>query len=294
MVTSFEVPLPNTSFPASVYSDALERIREQTRRHMTERYGPDDDMPSLSPSQIEAEMDSVLQEDEFGYFVVTTPEGEWQLGSVAEVLERMKAPFSGAVFDISLDSLREAPSLRINVDGTLTRVSVSVGSSEESLIKDWSDWWKTRASEFPAPPPAPQRPRVFIGHGGSPMWREIVQFLQSLDVEVQAYESLPHQGRTMEKVLTGALNWANVALLVMTAEDQMADESLQARQNVVHEIGLFQGRLGWDNAIVLLEEGANEFSNIAGTNQLRFLKGQIAGTFGDITIALRDRFPGLR
>jgi predicted nucleotide-binding protein len=43
----------------------------------------------------------------------------------------------------------------------------------------------------------------------------------------------------------------------------------------VHEIGLFQGRLGFRKAIVLVEEGCSEFSNIHGLTQIRFAKGNI-------------------
>lgn len=62
----------------------------------------------------------------------------------------------------------------------------------------------------------------------------------------------------------------------MTAEDEMADGSLQARMNVIHEAGLFQGRLGFSRAIVMLEEGCTEFSNVAGLGQIRFPRGNIA------------------
>jgi predicted nucleotide-binding protein len=44
--------------------------------------------------------------------------------------------------------------------------------------------------------------------------------------------------------------------------------------NVVHEAGLFQGRLGFERAIILLEEGCKSFSNIEGLGQIRFPKGQ--------------------
>ena len=40
--------------------------------------------------------------------------------------------------------------------------------------------------------------------------------------------------------------------------------------NVVHEAGLFQGRLGFTRAIVLLEEGCAEFSNIQGLQRSDF------------------------
>jgi predicted nucleotide-binding protein len=68
----------------------------------------------------------------------------------------------------------------------------------------------------------------------------------------------------------------------VTAEDEMADGKLVARENVVHEAGLFQGRLGFTKAIILLEEGCEEFSNIHGVGQLRFLKGNIATVFEEV------------
>lgn len=71
------------------------------------------------------------------------------------------------------------------------------------------------------------------------------------------------------------LDSACFAFLVMTAEDEHADGTMQARANVIHEVGLFQGRLGFERAIVLLEEGCSEFSNIVGLTQIRFPKGNI-------------------
>jgi predicted nucleotide-binding protein len=49
--------------------------------------------------------------------------------------------------------------------------------------------------------------------------------------------------------------------------------------NVIHEAGLFQGRLGFAKAIVLLEDGCEEFSNIAGLGYIHFSKGNISETF---------------
>jgi hypothetical protein len=64
------------------------------------------------------------------------------------------------------------------------------------------------------------------------------------------------------------LDQAGFALLVLTAESERTDGVVLARQNVVHEAGLFQGRLGWRKAIVLREDGCEEFSNIAGLGQI--------------------------
>jgi predicted nucleotide-binding protein len=78
------------------------------------------------------------------------------------------------------------------------------------------------------------------------------------------------------------LDQAAFAFLVMTAEDEHADTSLHARENVIHEVGLFQGRLGKRKAIILLEEGCSEFSNVIGLGQIRFPRGNISACFEEV------------
>jgi len=90
------------------------------------------------------------------------------------------------------------------------------------------------------------------------------------------------------------LEKSSFALLVLTGDDVMSDGSFHPRLNVVHELGLFQRKLGFSKAIVLLEEGLEEkeFSNISGIQQLRFSKFNIKETFGDVLATLRREFPG--
>jgi predicted nucleotide-binding protein len=60
-----------------------------------------------------------------------------------------------------------------------------------------------------------------------------------------------------------------------------------ARQNVVHEAGLFQGRLGFEKAVVMLENGCEEFSNIHGLGQIRFDSGKISAAFHEVSDTLK-------
>jgi predicted nucleotide-binding protein len=78
------------------------------------------------------------------------------------------------------------------------------------------------------------------------------------------------------------LDAAAVAFIVMTAEDEMADGKIQARMNVIHEAGLFQGCLGFTKAILLLEIGYEEFSNVQGLGQIRFPTGNLAASFDQV------------
>jgi predicted nucleotide-binding protein len=83
------------------------------------------------------------------------------------------------------------------------------------------------------------------------------------------------------------LEASSFALLVMTGEDESKDGSRRARQNVDHEADLFQGKLGFSRAIILLEDGTEEFSNIDGLQQIRFSKGKIKESFGDVLAVLK-------
>ena len=124
---------------------------------------------------------------------------------------------------------------------------------------------------------------VFIGHGRSGIWRELKDFVQDrLGLPWDEFNRVPVAGVTNITRLSEMLDAAAIALLVMTAEDETADGAVQARMNVVHEAGLFQGRLGFTKAIVLLEEGCAEFSNIQGLGQIRFPKGNIGAAFEEV------------
>jgi predicted nucleotide-binding protein len=124
---------------------------------------------------------------------------------------------------------------------------------------------------------------VFIGHGRSDTWRQVKDFVADrLHLPWQEFNRDAVAGLTTFERLQQMLNQASFALLVMTAEDEDKDGNFHARENVVHEVGLFQGRLGPKRAIVLLEQGCTEFSNIVGLSQLRFPRGYVSAAFEEI------------
>lgn len=125
--------------------------------------------------------------------------------------------------------------------------------------------------------------KVFIGHGRSLVWRELKDFLEDrLHLEVAEFNEESTSGVVTMERLQKMLEASSFAFLVMTAEDEHADKTVHARENVIHEVGLFQSRLGINKAIVLLEEGCPEFSNIHGLGQIRFPSGDIRAKFEDI------------
>jgi predicted nucleotide-binding protein len=125
--------------------------------------------------------------------------------------------------------------------------------------------------------------KIFIGHGHSQVWRELKDFLQDrLDLKYEEFNSESAAGTSTSERLEAMMGNAGFAFIVMTAEDERVDGSLHARDNVIHEAGLFQGRLGFKRAIILKEEGCQEFSNIHGLTHIPFPKNRISAAFEDI------------
>jgi len=143
--------------------------------------------------------------------------------------------------------------------------------------------------------PGMKAPRVdltiFIGHGRSKQWRELKDHLTDKHgYRVSAYEVGARAGHAVRDILEELLSNSSFALLVMTGEDETDDGQLRARQNVIHELGLFQGKLGFSRAIAVVEKGIELMSNIEGIEQLRFSSGNIAEIYGDVVATLRREF----
>ena len=125
--------------------------------------------------------------------------------------------------------------------------------------------------------------RVFIGHGRSLLWRELKDFIADrLRLPWDEFNREAVAGYTTSERLENMLTQAAFAFLILTAEEEHEDTNLYARLNVIHEVGLFQGRLGLRRAIVMLEDGCSEFSNIIGLSQIRFPPGDISTRFEEI------------
>ena len=111
--------------------------------------------------------------------------------------------------------------------------------------------------------------KIFIGHGHSLIWRELKDFInERLELPYDEFNRVSIAGIDTRSRLKEMLKLACMAFLILTAEDERTDGTMHARENVIHEAGLFQGRLGFERAIILLEEGCEEFSNIQGLGQI--------------------------
>ncbi|HEB83637.1 MAG TPA: hypothetical protein ENI92_01410, partial [Bacteroidetes bacterium] len=125
--------------------------------------------------------------------------------------------------------------------------------------------------------------RVFIGHGSSDLWRKLKEFIsERLHLEWEEFNRQPTAGYSTKERLSQMLDNCGIAFLIMTGDERHYDGKEHARENVIHEIGLFQGKLGFEKAIILLEEGCEEYSNIHGITQIRFPKNNVESCFEEV------------
>ncbi len=217
----------------------------------------------------------------------------WTLDDVSEWLADYRRP---DVTSASLD-FRAKSQVSMRFDGVRSVVSVS-GDTRAAIEAVYEIFEGGVEAGTLAPSVVSERlpsaVRIFIGHGRSPVWRDLKDHLQDKHgFPVVAYEVGARAGYSIQEVLSGMVREASFALLVHTAEDAAdGEDEVRARQNVVHETGLFQGALGFRRAIILREHGCESFSNVVGTTELRFDKGRIAEVFGDVVATIHREFGG--
>ena len=107
-----------------------------------------------------------------------------------------------------------------------------------------------------------QKENVFIIHGrDEAKWRELKDIVQTefrLNPIILAQK--PDAG-------------CKTVIAVFTPDDEVSSDSetyLQARPNVIYELGWFCGRLGRGNVMLMLKEGTSMFSDFGGIIQKRF------------------------
>ena len=130
---------------------------------------------------------------------------------------------------------------------------------------------------------------IFIGHGRSKLWKEVALFLRDdLNLScVNYFEKDSQAGRFIGDALRDFQNETTFAIIVMTAEDETKDNTMRTRQNVVHETGFFQGKLGFEKVAILKQEGVETFSNIDGLQYISFSGNNISQTFYELQKMLK-------
>jgi sugar/nucleoside kinase (ribokinase family) len=134
---------------------------------------------------------------------------------------------------------------------------------------------------------------IFVSHGKNPEWFAVQRFVEDrFAAPVYSFESAPWGGRELSEALSKNLERCSLSVCVLTAEDFTGDGRKFARQNVIHEVGLFQGQHGFDRVVLLVEEGCDFIPEAAAPYTLYFPHNQIHQTFYQLAETIRSHgFP---
>ncbi|WP_406408134.1 PfkB family carbohydrate kinase [Streptomyces halstedii] len=130
---------------------------------------------------------------------------------------------------------------------------------------------------------------VFIAHGRNSDWLAVKAFVEErFGLPVHSFESSSWGSRPVTEALQDYLQRCTFAICVMTAEDTTDEGRRLARQNVIHEIGLFQGRHGFDRVIVLAEQGCLSLPDTTTARTASFPRHAVDKAFWELDRALRE------
>ncbi|EAR25542.1 hypothetical protein A20C1_04726 [marine actinobacterium PHSC20C1] len=225
-------------------------------------------------------------EDGHTYLTVQRDSQEWQLPTVEQFLTEIGYGYSEFTASVRWG---DAGSVRLAYSSNFL---AEVAYPHRHKVEEFTQFVLDRCDQGKRIQLARKPLQVFIGHGRSEAWKDLKNHLTDIHhIKVDAYEVASRGGFTIREVLDSMLKSSTLALLVMTAEDTQDDGSMRARQNVVHEAGLFQGRLGFQRALILKERGVELMSNVDGVQFIEFAPGNIREAFGDVLGVIKREFP---
>lgn len=163
----------------------------------------------------------------------------------------------------------------------------SVKKRLQAAIREIDQAKHSSDSQRAATDKARQPPAIFIGHGRSPMWLAVKSFLENdCGLSVVSFESKSRTSESIVSILEGMLDQVGFAVIVLTAEDATADGHVRARQNVIHETGLAQGKLGFTRVVILKQDTVEDLTNLAGLQYISF-RDRIEQSFYDLGRVLK-------
>jgi predicted nucleotide-binding protein len=135
---------------------------------------------------------------------------------------------------------------------------------------------------------AMMRDNVFISHGHNELLKlKLKDFVQSrLHRQAVILSEQPSRGLTIVEKLERASEKCKSAIILLTKDDEQIDGGSRARQNVIHEVGFFQGKYGRKNVVLICERGVELFSNISGIIRIEFEANNFEAIFESLRLEM--------
>lgn len=137
---------------------------------------------------------------------------------------------------------------------------------------------------------AERRSGIFISHGHNELLKlKLKDFVENrLKRKAVVLSEQPSAGMTVVEKLERVSNECSSAIILMTCDDALQDGGVRARQNVIHELGFFQGKYGRNKVVLLVEEGLELFSNVSGIVYIHFDPNNFNAAFESLRLEIAD------
>lgn len=181
----------------------------------------------------------------------TSKAGEdWSYDSENEFYSDYRQGPQEAEYDRTFYGTSSEPMRYLLVRLSSTHTVVSVSFPSRSAIEEVFEVFEKHLESSTLLPTAASKinfePTIFIGHGRSNQWRDLKDHLQDQHGHsIEAYEVGARAGHAIRDILEDMTVTRSFAVLVLGAEDKDDEGNFHARPNVIHELGLFQGKLGF-------------------------------------------------
>lgn len=122
-------------------------------------------------------------------------------------------------------------------------------------------------------------PGVFLAHGSSSEWTKVHDFLtKDCRLAVRSADALQGGPDRDVPAITGHVDGCGFAVCILVDDEGRSDVTA-ANQRVLQLAGLFQGRYGFERVAMVVEEGCDVLSNVAGIVRLDYPRGDIGRVF---------------
>lgn len=155
--------------------------------------------------------------------------------------------------------------------GTMVNVTTTAKELLSYIDSILSMYFTPKSKELEQDPQ--KTAKIFIAHGRNHIVRSKVKdFIRDrCHLTPLVLQELPSSGMTVIEKLEKYGRTADYAVLILTGDDIVEDGSApRARQNVIQELGWFQGILGRNRTAMLIQENVEIASNVAGVVYFAF------------------------
>ncbi|MDP9072234.1 MAG: nucleotide-binding protein [Actinomycetota bacterium] len=212
----------------------------------------------------------------------------WKLDGRDDFYERYRQPgvASAYIEDIGADAFRLS---YIEQVGTTV---FAKHPDDEQLLAMFAIFDEHRPPARTSPPePGATAGNVFLSHRGGVGGPALEEGLERRGFAVKTFQRSGNRQDATRSLLESLVQGRDFAVVVHQADDEGAHGRGRAREHVLHEVGLSQGRLGLDRAVIVRQEPCEPFAEAHAVVELAF-RSDPREVLDELAGLIRSSLPG--